>query len=382
MSSHESLPTRDAPGRSDARSDPYSTTGVTLAPATGAVHEHDEGSLRLQVARLADYVARREQAPLSFHPAWPLVLAEGLGHIPCCLEATRGGQTTGLLPLCSVSGPIFGRFLVGLPYLNYGGVLADDEESARLLIDRAVQLAERLDVRYLELRHAGYIADHPALGHRVDQKVHMRLALPATVEALWDGLSAKVRNQVRKGQKGDLEVVWGGEELLPEFHDVFSRNMRDLGTPSYGAGLFRAILRHFPDRAELCIVRSAGRASAGALLLHGWGITEVPSASSLREFNSTGANMLMYWHLLGRATGRRQSAFDFGRSSLDSGTYRFKAQWGAEPSPSAWQYQLRRGGLKDARPDNPRYLRMIRLWKRLPLGLTRRVGPFIVRGIP
>ena len=90
----------------------------------------------------------------------------------------------------------------------------------------------------------------------------------------------------------------------------------------------------------------------------------------------------MYWHLLERAIERGQAAFDFGRSSRESGTYRFKAQWGAEPSPSAWQYQLRRGGLKDARPDNPRYRRMIQLWQRLPVGLTRLVGPLVVRGIP
>jgi hypothetical protein len=34
------------------------------------------------------------------------------------------------------------------------------------------------------------------------------------------------------------------------------------------------------------------------------------------------------------------------------------------------------------RPDNPRYERMIRLWKRLPVWLTRQFGPMIVRGIP
>ena len=382
MSNHESTSTRDAVGRSDSKSEKYPTTGVIQTLGMDVVHEHSEGSLRVQIPRLADYVARREQAPLSLHPAWPLVLAEGLGHIPYCLETQRGGQTTGLLPLCSVNGPIFGRFLVGLPYLNYGGVLADSKEAERLLIDRAVELAERIDARYLELRHAGSGVDHAALTHRVDHKLHMKLSLPKTVEALWDELPAKVRNQVRKAQKGDLTLIWGGEDLLAEFHAVFSKNMRDLGTPSYGVGLFRAILRNFPDRAELCVVRSSGRPAAAAMLLHGLGITEVPSASSLKELNYTNANMLMYWNLLMRATQRGQSAFDFGRSSRDSGTYRFKAQWGAEPRPSAWQYRLRRGGLKDARPDNPRYRRMIRLWQRLPLSLTRLIGPLIVRGIP
>jgi FemAB-related protein (PEP-CTERM system-associated) len=210
----------------------------------------------------------------------------------------------------------------------------------------------------------------------------MRLPLPATTDALWNGFSAKVRNQVRKGQKSGLVVDWGGEELLPEFYSVFSENMRDLGTPVFSRQLFRSVLRQFPDRAELCVVRSADRPVAAALLLHGWGVTEVPSASSIRRFNSLNGNMLMYYHLLGRAVDRGQSTFDFGRSSPDSNTYLFKKQWGAYPVPAAWQYYVRSGSPSDMRPDNPRYQGMIRVWQRLPLWLTRLIGPEIVRGIP
>jgi serine/alanine adding enzyme len=158
--------------------------------------------------------------------------------------------------------------------------------------------------------------------------------------------------------------------------------MRDLGTPVFGLGLFRAILEEFAGKAELCVVRSGGRAAAAALLLHGWGVTEVPSASSLRQFNNTCANMLMYWNLLIRAIERAQDVFDFGRSTPDGNTYKFKKQWGAEPLPADWQYYLRAGEASDMRPDNPRYRRLIRVWQHLPVGVTRLIGPAIVRGIP
>jgi hypothetical protein len=74
--------------------------------------------------------------------------------------------------------------------------------------------------------------------------------------------------------------------------------------------------------------------------------------------------------------------FDFGRSSVDSNTFRFKKQWGAEPSSADWQYHVRQGAINAVRPENPRYQRFIRLWQRLPLWLTRLLGPAIVRGIP
>jgi FemAB-related protein (PEP-CTERM system-associated) len=297
------------------------------------------------------------------------------------LEARTGEQTCGLLPLAYVRSLLFGRFLVSLPYVNSGGVVADSASAANLLIDRAGELADDLRVHYLELRHERPI-DHIRLPERFDGKVHLRLALPATVGQLWDSLRAKVRNQVRKGQRNDLKVAWGGPELLGEFYAVFSRNMRDLGTPVYGRALFRAVREQFGERAEFCVVRSGTLPVAAALVLHGWGITEVPSASSLRAYNATNANMLMYWHLLERAVQRGQATFDFGRSSKGSSTFHFKTHWGALPEPAEWQYYRRDRSGTDMRRENPRYETMIRLWRRLPVSLTRLIGPFIVRGIP
>lgn len=328
-----------------------------------------------------DLASGGDAISLSQDPRWLAVLARGLGHRPYCLEARQQGQCLGRLALARVSSPWFGRFLVSLPYLNLAGVQAANEAVALALVDRAVHLADELDVRYLELRQERTV-DHPALAHRRGDKVNMRLALPNTVDDLWHGLHSKVRNQVRKAQSRALSVHWGQRDLLPDFYSVFSRNMRDLGTPVYGRALFESVLAQFPSQAEICSVRLEGRPIASALLLHGVGISEVPSASSLRPFNGTCANMLLYWHLLARSVERQQREFDFGRSSVDSATYRFKRQWGSHPVPSVWQYYLRRGGISDLRPENRRNRALIRVWRRLPLWLTCRLGPTIVRGIP
>src|SRR5262249_57209051 len=126
-------------------------------------------------------------------------------------------------------------------------------------------------VRFLELRHEK-VLEHPSITHSVNGKVHMRLPLPPTAGRLWDCFPAKVRNLVRKARKHALAVAWGGEELLPDFYGVFTRHLRALGTPVYGRRLFRSVLRHFPGRAELCVVRAGGRAAAAGVLLHGDGV--------------------------------------------------------------------------------------------------------------
>jgi FemAB-related protein (PEP-CTERM system-associated) len=352
-----------------------------IAPARVEVHIHSVDDSWRWTPRIEDFLLNRWPVPLSQHPAWMSVLRRGQRHTPYCLEAVENDETRGFLSLCYVRSLLFGRFLVSLPYVNYGGVIADDDLVAKLLIDRAVELADQLKVRYLELRHETPIA-HEALADRRTDKVQMRLSLPATTDELWDSLTAKVRNQVRKGEKNGLSVTWGGEELLPGFYSVFSENMRDLGTPVYGRRLFRTILEHFPERAEICLVRAFTQPIAAGLVLHGWGVSEVPSASSLRTFNYTCANMLMYWELLKRAIEHKQQSFDFGRASRNGSTFRFKKQWGAEPFPAEWQYYTRSGSIDSMRTENPRYQKAINVWQRLPLSLTRLIGPRIVRGIP
>jgi FemAB-related protein (PEP-CTERM system-associated) len=335
-------------------------------------------------ARWPDWQAfqeRRRPWACSTSVAMLRVLEAGLGHRPSVVEACDGERVVGLLPLAEVASVLFGRFLVSLPYVNYGGAQADDEDVARRLVDRAIDLAEERRVRHLELRHEQPIA-HPALTLREGAKDQLRLALPPTSEALWKQLSPKVRNQIRKAEKQRLTVDWGGLELLDPFYDVFAWNMRDLGTPVYGRALFHQMLVHLHGRAELIVVRFQQQPVAVGLTLHGGGVTEAPSASSLRNFRQTNANMLMYWQMLRRAIERGQETFDFGRSTPASSTWKFKAQWGARPFAANWQYYLRRGQLGDMRPDNPRFRRLVEAWKWMPVWLSRWVGPWIVRGIP
>jgi serine/alanine adding enzyme len=349
--------------------------------ATLAVWVHTSSTLGARMPALARFALASEPAPLSRHPAWLNVFRDGLGHDIYALEARLHGHTCGFLPLAFVNSLLFGRFLVSLPYLNSNGVIADAPDVQHALIQRAVELADELNAKHLELRHETPI-EHPAFNATLTSKVHMRLDLPDTTEKLWKGFDAKVRNQVRKGEKNLLEVSWGGVDLLEPFYAVLSHNMRDLGTPVYSRELFRSILTTFAEDAEICLVKLGAVPIATALLLHGPGVTEVPTASSLREHNSTCANMLMYRHLLERAVVRKQAIFDFGRSTLDGPTFSFKKQWGAKPYPAAWQYYVRQGAVGEMRPDNPRYQRLIQMWQRLPVRLTQYIGPAIVRGIP
>jgi serine/alanine adding enzyme len=209
------------------------------------------------------------------------------------------------------------------------------------------------------------------------------LALAPTVEAQWGALDRKVRNQVRKAEKSDLHAATGGVELLPEFYNVFAHNMRDLGTPVYGAAFFEQVLTAFPGETRLFVVRHNGRPAAASLVHWYRDTIQVPWASSLREFNPLSANVFLYWQMVQFAIARGFRVFDFGRSTPGEGTFLFKKQWGAEPRALVWEYWTAEGQpVPQLSPKNPKFDLAIRAWQRLPLRVATALGPLVVRNIP
>jgi FemAB-related protein (PEP-CTERM system-associated) len=188
---------------------------------------------------------------------------------------------------------------------------------------------------------------------------------------------------VRKAQKSGLTYQDGGLELLDGFYAVFARNMRDLGTPVYSRNFFAQILKAFPDRTRVHLVSQGSTPAAAGLTFQTRSTVEIPWASSVRDFNALCANPLLYWSMLEGAAGRGCATFDFGRSTPNEGTYKFKAQWGAEPVPLSWEYSLLAGGeLPNTSPTNPKFELAVSMWKKLPLQVANRLGPMIVRAIP
>lgn len=326
------------------------------------------------------FVASRPEASAYHSLVWCAIIREAFGHPAYPLAAFRRGTIRGVLPLVLVSGKLFGSFLVSMPFVNYGGVLADDPRSSAALLSKAEELMRDLGARSVELRRVGDPRpDMPGRSHKVT--VHLRL--DPDPDQLWRGFKDKVRNQVRKAWKNGLEAITGGAELLDAFYDIFCVNMRALGTPVYGKEFFAAVLRHLPDETRIISVWQNGRAlAAGITYAHGH-VMEMPWASSLPAFRHLCPNNLLYWEAIREACLQDRALFDFGRSSPGSGPCRFKTQWGAREKPLCWDYLLPPGHKPpDLTTANPKFQMAEAVWKRLPLPLTRMLGPRIVRCIP
>jgi FemAB-related protein (PEP-CTERM system-associated) len=311
---------------------------------------------------------------------WANLIHDCFHHKTYFLASTGRSGLTGILPLVYLKSRVFGKALVSMPYFNYGGLLADDKEVSEQLISAALRLERELGADYVELRQT-----EPAPGGwpSGSHKVIMLLPLPADPEVLWASFKTKLRTRVRRAEKEGFGLDWGKQELLDDYYKVFAENMRDLGTPVYPKRFFRSILDIFPQNAHIVVVRRGKECVAAGFLLSHRDKMEVPWSSSLRRFNHLSPNMVLYWNMLRQSIIMGSKTFDFGRSTRGSGTFAFKEQWGAVPHDTFWVYPGKDAGqLPDHSPQSAKYRWATRIWKKLPLFLTNRCGPWIVKNIP
>lgn len=311
---------------------------------------------------------------------WRRLIRSLFGHETHVLVAEQNGTLIGMLPLVRLRSMLFGDYMVSMPYFNYGGPIGSSRNVEEQLMTAAAELADELGVRHVEFRDIEPRSDVWSL--RTD-KVAMILPLPRDPDELWKSIGTKKRTRIRHPLKEGALVRHGGPELLDDFYEVFARNMRDLGTPVYSKRFFSEILHAFPRDTSITSVRVKGHPVAAGFLVGHKNKMEIPWASSTREANRLAVNMLLYWEILKRSIEEGYQVFDFGRSTVGGGTYAFKKQWGAAEHQLYWHYWLREGEeLPSLTPSNPKYAMAIKVWRKLPLAVTRWLGPAVVKNLP
>lgn len=325
------------------------------------------------------YVSGHSRSSQYHQYCWKKIIEGSFGHSTYYLSArTASGHLAGVLPLVRIDSRLFGDYVVSLPFVNYGGPLGDSPIVELALMNKAASMAIELGCTHVEYRDTTRKQEWPL---RSD-KVSMRLGLPPSPSELWRSFSSKLRAQIRRAEREKPIVMTGGAELLPDFYHVFAHNMRDLGTPVYAAEFFQQICDQ-ANSARIVVVRVDNEPVSAGFTLGYRAMFEMPWASTLRSASPLGINMLLYWTVLKYAINSGYSSFDFGRSTMDSGTYRFKKQWGAQPVPLYWHYWLPEGAsVPHLNPGNPKFRLAIAVWKRLPVWLANRLGPSIVKNLP
>jgi len=309
---------------------------------------------------------------------WRAVMENVLGHE--CLYTVAcddAGAWRGILPLVRVRSPLFGDYLVSLPFLNAGGPVGSPDAMATLA-EHAAALARQLGVDLLELRTRHVVSSELRLSQR---KLTVRLELPDSPAALWGAFDPKLRSQIKRPGREGLTTRFGPEQL-DAFYDVLARNMRSLGTPVLPRAFFERLATTFGGLVVFgAVYRGAQPIAAGCGFA--WRDEfEMTWASSLREHNRSAPNMLLYWSFMEQMIARGVRVFDFGRCTAGSGTHRFKQQWGGADVPLPWLQWSARNVAATPSPERPAYRLAAAVWRRLPLAVTNGIGPLLARQLP
>lgn len=311
-----------------------------------------------------------------FHLAgWRTVLQRAFGHRTHYLVAREGGEVRGVLPLAEVKSLLFGHALVSTPFCVYGGIVAADEAAKAALEARACALARELGVDHLEMRNRR--RQHPDWPVK-DLYVTFRKAIDADSEKNLLAIPRKQRAMVRKGiQKGLRAEI----DATPDRHyAMYSESLRNLGTPVFSKRYLEILQEVFGEDCEILTVTHEAAPVASVLSFYFRDEVLPYYGGGTLAARSVSGNDFMYWSVMERAREGGRRLFDYGRSKRGTGSFDFKAYWGFEPEPLCYEYFLvKRRGMPNLSPTNPKYEAMIRIWRRLPVGLTRLIGPPVAK---
>ncbi len=335
-----------------------------------------------------DFVRNHPEATPYHLFAWKEAVEKAYRHRSQYLLIEENGVIAGVLPMFFMCMPFVYRQLVSLPFCDVGGILAKDEETEKKLLAGAISIAKSIKAWSIEFRTRRQdfmpSAKELAISCRTD-KVSMLLPLPGSSGVLWESFKSKLRSQVRRAEKNNLDFECGEKNDRDAFYEVFSKNMLELGSPVHSRKFMDEVLESYGPLARMGLVNNGKKNIGAGIILSLGKQVSIPWASTLRQYNSLAPNMLLYWNFLKYAADSGALWFDFGRSTLGEGTYKFKAQWGAEPHTLYWHTV--HIGRQPARIDgaagqpNANRERLAWLWARLPLRMANFLGPLLRRHI-
>jgi FemAB-related protein (PEP-CTERM system-associated) len=324
-----------------------------------------------------EFVDRAAGATFFHRAGWRRVIAGAFGHPTFYLQAERDGLITGVLPLTQVKSRLFGNSLISNAFCMEGGIVADDAESAEGLRARAEEIGRELKVDCVEFRASCGL---PGWTRRGGLYVSFKRAISGDNEANMKAIPRKQRAMVRKAMGFGLTSVLDAD--AGRLHHVYAQSVHHLGTPVFPRRYFELLKSVFGPACDIVTIEHQGKAVASVLNFYFRDCVMPYYGGGTAEARQLAANDFMYWEVMRRAAERGFRQFDFGRSKVDTGAYHFKKNWGFEPEPLAYEFlPVGKADIPEINPLNPKYQAMIAAWRRLPLAVTKILGPMIVRSI-
>ncbi|THB66799.1 MAG: FemAB family PEP-CTERM system-associated protein [Gammaproteobacteria bacterium] len=328
--------------------------------------------------RWDDYIFSRDDSTFFHRIGWRKILEKTLNHKSYYLLAkTNAGDIKGVMPLGHIKSKLFGNSLISLPFAVYGGAIADTREIKTMLEKRACQIAEDLKVDALELREREICyPDWPTKELYVTFRKEISLDHEENLKAI----PRKQRAVVRKGIKAEL--ISEIDTDIDRFFHAYSFSVWRLGTPVFPKKYFQAIKDEFANDCDIVTILKDKEVIASVMNFYFKNEVIPYYGGGTDAARAYKGNDFMYWEVMRRAADKGYTIFDYGRSKIGTGAYSFKKNWGFEPQPLPYQYYLVKANqMPEINPLNPKYRLFVNGWKKMPLSLSRKIGPLLAKNL-
>ena len=339
------------------------------------------------------FVLRNANSSFFHLTGWKDVVEKSFGHMSHYMIAIQEEQITGILPIFEIKSRLFGHALVSVPFGVYGGICSMNSNAEDSLMRSAAVLGRLIGVDYIEMRNEAKQFEHFEPAKQAnnsegsdwltkDLYVTFQREIYADSEENFKAIPRKQRRMIRQGIKAGLISKIGRREHLKDFYNIYAKSLKNLGTPVFPFRYFENIMNIFPETFILSVWKD-NMMVAGIMTFKFKERLMPYYGGALEKYFQYAVNDFMYWELMRYGCENGFKVFDFGRSKKGTGSFDFKRHWGFEPTELPYMYCLAaRKDMPNISPANPKYNTMINIWKRLPLPVTKWLGPKIVRNIP
>lgn len=329
-------------------------------------------------AQIDDFVAKEADSTPFHLTGWSRAIGRAMGVKTHYLVTEGANGIIAVLPCHVLRSKIFGDAVVSSAFAVGGGVLgAWPRLNDQMMTIGVIERCPVIEVR------GGHL---PEKGWELTTSRHVSFSkrLPEFSEDLLPLIPRKRRANIRRAMAlGSQSRVGNSEQDLTIFYRVYAEAMRNLGTPVFPKKLFRAILDEFGSSAEIMTIRQAGKPVSSVLTFYHKGVAMPYWGGGTSRARALCANDFLYYELMRHALQNKGcTRFDFGRSRVGSGHAAYKESFGFSSAPLHYAHRIiRRGYVRDASPESPRYRLASRLWRRLPLPVAGLIGPMVSRGL-
>ncbi len=331
---------------------------------TSFLSDYDEISRALIKEEIFRFLSTSDSLVTTSHNLDILdILCESFGYSKDILIVKKDNKFEGFMPLIIISG--IGTRIVSMPHFSYGGYLGKNDLTQKQHF-HLIEIIRKKHGDNVLIRDFKEISDFTST-----EKVSCFLELEDSSEKQFTGFSSKLRSQIRKATKNGLFVE---ESTLESFYPIYVNNMHRLGSPHISKTFFHNLLENYTHgQAVVFSVKNGEQNIGSSILLIFKDFSEVTWAATHKDFNHLAPNMILYWKMIEYCIDQKVRIFSFGRASKDSGSLKFKKQWGSDEIQLVWNYSLP----QKIRVEKVKILPKI--WRLLPRFVVKIFGPIVTK---